>query len=195
MSAVVQTVGVRLRQVRQARGLSVVALGERAGISRATLTQLEAGSGNPTLETLYALANALDVPLTALIEPPPQAESMVVLRRGEGTLVEGTTLRAVLLAHCRSEGMTADLYSLTVPSRTRTESAPHPPGTTEHLHVQSGTLHVGTPARSAELGPGDYARFDGSLPHHYAAGDSGANATLLITSTTSGPHDGGAQPH
>ncbi|MDN5726301.1 MAG: helix-turn-helix domain-containing protein, partial [Propionibacteriales bacterium] len=38
--------------------MSTAELARRAGLARATLTQLEAGSGNPTLETLYGLANA-----------------------------------------------------------------------------------------------------------------------------------------
>jgi transcriptional regulator with XRE-family HTH domain len=40
--------------------MSVVELSRRAAMSRATLTQIEARGANPALETLYALANALD---------------------------------------------------------------------------------------------------------------------------------------
>jgi transcriptional regulator with XRE-family HTH domain len=41
------------------------ALAERSGVARATLTNLEAGRGNPTVDTLYALADALGAALGA----------------------------------------------------------------------------------------------------------------------------------
>jgi transcriptional regulator with XRE-family HTH domain len=183
VTSLVKTVGVRLRQARRAAGLSVVALADRAGVGRATLTQLEAGGGNPTLDTLYALANALSLPLATLIEEPAAERSMLVLRHGEGVSVEEPAMRAVLLSRSGGTGWSADLYALTIPARSRKNSAPHPLGTTEHLHVHSGVLTVGTDEAAAELGPGDYARFDASQPHHYAAGDNQAHASLLIVST------------
>ncbi|PZS19824.1 MAG: hypothetical protein DLM57_03290 [Pseudonocardiales bacterium] len=41
-----------LRKLRLQCGLSTVELARHAAISRATLTQIEAGDGNPTLDTL-----------------------------------------------------------------------------------------------------------------------------------------------
>ena len=38
-------------------------LSRRSGVARNTIAALERGEGNPTVDTLYALADALGVPL------------------------------------------------------------------------------------------------------------------------------------
>ncbi|MGH3267186.1 MAG: helix-turn-helix domain-containing protein, partial [Trebonia sp.] len=67
---IVALVSMSLRRERAKTGLSLTELARRAGIAKSTLSQLESGSGNPSLETLWALANALGVPLSRLIDPP-----------------------------------------------------------------------------------------------------------------------------
>jgi DNA-binding Xre family transcriptional regulator len=54
------------------RDLSIVTLAKDSGGARATLTKLEERAGNPTIDTLYALADTLGVTLGDLIgEPNP----------------------------------------------------------------------------------------------------------------------------
>lgn len=56
--------GVIAKNVRLARhiqGLTQSELAKKAGISRATLTQLELGDGNLTLDNLVAVANAFEI--------------------------------------------------------------------------------------------------------------------------------------
>lgn len=47
-----------LRTLHGARGITLAELARRSGIAKATLSQLEAGGGNPTIETLFALSRA-----------------------------------------------------------------------------------------------------------------------------------------
>ena len=58
-------VGARISTLRTERGLSLSALARAAGIGKGSLSELEAGQRNPTLDTLYAVAGPLGVPLTA----------------------------------------------------------------------------------------------------------------------------------
>ncbi|HJP01490.1 MAG TPA: shikimate kinase [Planctomycetota bacterium] len=60
----------RLRDARQGAGLSVTELALRAGLSRRTLTEAEAGRANPSLVKLAALAAGLGVPLGELLDLP-----------------------------------------------------------------------------------------------------------------------------
>ncbi|HEX6618767.1 MAG TPA: helix-turn-helix transcriptional regulator, partial [Solirubrobacteraceae bacterium] len=78
MEAPVNALAANLRRLRAERGLSTVALARDSGVARATLAQIEAGRGNPTLETLYALANTLQVALADVIAPPIAADVEVV---------------------------------------------------------------------------------------------------------------------
>ena len=56
-----------IRAHREARGLSLSATGARAGLSKTILATIESGAGNPSLETLWRIARALDVTVGTLL--------------------------------------------------------------------------------------------------------------------------------
>ena len=63
------TIGRRIRALRSAAGLSQLALAERAGVSRATISGLERDSRlhGITLATVEKIAAALDVHRAAIL--------------------------------------------------------------------------------------------------------------------------------
>lgn len=67
-----QELGRRLRAAREAAGLSVTSLAERAGVSRRYVTEAEAGRANLSLIKLAELARALRVPLKELCDLPTE---------------------------------------------------------------------------------------------------------------------------
>lgn len=62
--------GARIRQAREARGLSQTALGKRLGLNRTSVCNIEAGRQRPMLHTLIAAAQALGVELADLLDGP-----------------------------------------------------------------------------------------------------------------------------
>ncbi len=68
--ALLHVFGQRLRQAREAEGLSLSELAETAGLSRRYVTEAEAGRGNLSLLKLAALARALHLPLSELCDLP-----------------------------------------------------------------------------------------------------------------------------
>ena len=94
-------------------------------MARATLAELEAGRGNPTVETLYGLASALGGTLADLLVEP-EAPAVTVVRAGEGPHVSGPVLEARLLRQAAVERSRVEVYELTsspaaraAPTRTR----------------------------------------------------------------------------
>jgi transcriptional regulator with XRE-family HTH domain len=174
----VNAVAANLRRLREERGLSTVALARDSGVARATLAQLEAGRGNPTLETLYALANTLGVGLAEVIAPPPAG--VEVVRAGEGPRVAGAVVRGRLVSRLVGRAP-VEVYDLELRAGRTQRSQPHPAGVVEHLLVQSGRVRVGPESTPVELGPGDYARYPADVAHVYEALEPAA-ATLLIES-------------
>lgn len=61
-----QELGKHIRRLREDRGLNVRGLAAKAGINDGALSRIENGKRMPALETLKAIASALDVPLTDL---------------------------------------------------------------------------------------------------------------------------------
>ena len=57
----------RIRQLRGDSGLSQTDLAESAGITRVHLGRIERATGNPTLASLYAIADILKVKISALL--------------------------------------------------------------------------------------------------------------------------------
>jgi transcriptional regulator with XRE-family HTH domain len=66
-----------IRVTRQGR-LSLEELAARAGISAGQLSQIENGTGNPTVEMLMKLADALDLGIPDLVEPRPTPPTYIV---------------------------------------------------------------------------------------------------------------------
>src|ERR1051325_7158723 len=71
--APLEVIAASLRRERRRTGLSLTEVARRAGIAKSTLSQLESGTGNPSVETLWAICVALDVPFSRLLDPPPPA--------------------------------------------------------------------------------------------------------------------------
>ena len=59
--------GDRLRQARQARGLSLRRLADVLGVSPSLISQVETGRAKPSVHTLYAMANELGISLDVLL--------------------------------------------------------------------------------------------------------------------------------
>ena len=161
-------IGAALTRERLASGKSLSGLAAEAGIAKSTLSQLEAGKGNPSVETLWALATALGIPVSQLFEAPEPGTTLI--RRDEGEAIHASEARhaAVLLA--TSRGSTRrDLFRVAMEPGPARTSPPHPPGTVEHAVLLSGALRLGPDGATETLAPGDYFTFRGDLPHLYEA--------------------------
>ncbi|MEV5432880.1 XRE family transcriptional regulator [Streptomyces sp. NPDC052701] len=172
-------IAAALRRERTRAGLSLSELAKRAGIAKSTLSQLEAGGGNPSVETLWALAVALGVPFSALVEPP--APAVQVIRAGEGPTVasERADYAATLLS-ASPPGARRDVYRLRAEPGAARVSEPHIPGTVEHLVVSTGKVKAGPHGEEAELDPGDYMAYRGDVRHSYEALVPGTTFVLIM---------------
>ncbi|MET9081541.1 XRE family transcriptional regulator [Streptomyces sp. NPDC004237] len=172
-------IAASLKRERARAGLSLSELAKRAGIAKSTLSQLEAGSGNPSVETLWSLGVALGVPFSALVEPPVSA--VRVIRAGQGPTVasEQANFAATLLSAC-PPGARRDVYHLRMEPGAVRESEPHIPGTVEHLVVCDGRVKAGPRGEIVELNPGDYLTYRGDLPHSYEALAPGTSFVLVM---------------
>ncbi|MGX1778317.1 helix-turn-helix domain-containing protein [Nocardia brasiliensis] len=171
-------IAVALRRERARAGLSLTEVAGRAGIAKSTLSQLESGTGNPSIETLWALCVALDMPFSRLLDPPrPRVQ---VIRAGEGPVLaaERSDYRATLLA-ASPPGSRRDLFRVTAEPGHARSSDPHMPGVVEHVLLAAGRALVGLADEPVELHPGDYTSYPGDLPHVFEALEPGTWAVLV----------------
>ncbi|MGK5741993.1 helix-turn-helix domain-containing protein [Micromonospora sp. URMC 103] len=172
-------IAAALRRERERVGISLTELARRAKVAKSTLSQLEAGSGNPSVDTLWALAEALGVPLSRLVEPPTPTVHVVRAGHGHRVRSERADFTGTLLS-AGSPGVRRDIYLIQLePGAVRTADA-HTPGSVEHVVVAAGGVRVGPESGQVELGPGDYATFPGDAPHRYEALFPGTVAVLVM---------------
>lgn len=165
-------VGRRVKRLRQDGGLSLSELSRRSGVGKGTLSELETGRRNPTLETLYALTTALGRPLSAVLDEPAPG----VAAGG----VSGSAVTAVLLERYEDESAATDVFRVTIAEGATQESAAHVPHTTESLMVLSGTAVVGLLDAPQTAGPGGHAHWPADAPHFYSAPDGEVQGVLFV---------------
>ena len=178
-SSPLAAIAAAIRRERDRLGISSAELARQAGIAKSTLSQLEAGTGNPSIETLWAIAVVLDVPFATLVEPA--ASPVRVVRADERPVVrsEGSPFVGALLAACPA-GARRDVHVVTSePGEPRAAQA-HSPGTVEHLVVGSGRWRVGPDGEEVDLDPGDYVTFAADQPHSYRALTPDAMAVMIM---------------
>lgn len=175
----IAAIAAALRRERERVGLSLSEVARRAGVAKSTLSQLEAGTGNPSIETLWALGVALGVPFSQLVDPPtPQVR---VVRAGERPTIHAdkADFAATLLAAGGPQSR-RDLYVMALePGSVRAADA-HIPGSVEHVVVAAGVMRAGPADAPIDLAAGDYATFRGDIPHTYEALAPGTWAVLMM---------------
>jgi transcriptional regulator with XRE-family HTH domain len=185
-----KTLAHHLRRLRTAQGRSLSDVARASGVGKATLHALEMGKGNPTIDTLNALATALGVPFGDLLEPA-DTDPVVVVRADQGTFVPGTGSDVRLMQRLHPTGGPAELYDIAFPPRSTRNAGAHGPGTREHVLLLQGQLDVGPVGRTVRLKARDLASFPGDQVHTYTAGPRGARA-ILVMQWASGGRPGAA---
>ena len=180
-----ELIGARVAALRRERGLSLSELAARAGIGKATLSGVEAGTRNPTLETLYAITGQLGLPLAAVLAEPaadPADPAQSARDREPGFAdVHGDAVTAHLHAVFEEPTATFEYYRLRIRPGRRQTSPAHSPGTTEHLSVFAGRGLAGPAADPIPLAPGVYATWQADRPHVFEATEE-VHAALMIRS-------------
>ena len=175
----VEIVGGNIGRLRARAGWSLGELARRADIGKSTLSQLEAGTGNPSVETLVAVSVALGVPFAELVTRA--TGSVDVLRSDEGAVIESSSgqFRARLLG-ASSRGV-SEIYEYQLVDGTAYTAEPHPSGVRELVICLTGRLRIGPIDDEVELAPGDRAEFACDQPHRYETIDGPVTAIGVLT--------------
>ena len=159
MSGEIKQVGARLRAFRHSRGWTLDELADRAEMSASTLSRLESGKRQASLELLLPLVRQLGIRLDDLVEPEvvdPRVRRPVIHREG------------MVIAPLAPEGSPVATYKITYPP---SPEAPEPRvhDGFEWLYVLSGKLRLVLGDQELILTRGEAAEFDTRVPHSLSA--------------------------
>jgi len=150
--------------LRHTRGLTQLGLAAAAGVPRSTITSLESGTGNPSLQSLLKVAHALAVPIDELLAAPRAAVRL--WRAAEFTTHHKG--RDVVVRSLVPEPMPNEQMELmTLGPGAVMAGTPHLPATREYFTCLDGQVALVVAGELHTLAPGDTLAFPGHLPHSY----------------------------
>jgi XRE family transcriptional regulator, regulator of sulfur utilization len=140
---------------------------------------IEAGTANPSLETLWRLAGTLGLSLGALLgeSEPPRTR---LLRAGDGVPLDSESGLTGRLLMTEGRPHRTEIICFELPAGADYRSSPHQAGTEEFLYCLDGSLKVGPAAAEEDIAAGDALWFPADLPHRYAS-EGGAHCLLALS--------------
>src|SRR5262245_58757282 len=167
--------GRNIQTLREARGQTQQQISRVAGIPRATWANLETGAANPTLAVLIKVAQALQVRLEELIEPPRR-----IGRLYRAATLPSRTRGPVTVRKLLPETIAGlEIERMELPPRAAMAGVPHTAGTREYLTCERGQIELSAGGASFLLEPGDVVVFRGDQKHGYR--NPGAAAAIAYS--------------
>ena len=163
-------IGRQVRGFRQAQRITVKELSDQTGLSIGMLSKIENGVTSPSLTTLQTLAEALNVPMTALFRQFEERRDAVHTKAGKGVEIVRAGTRAghqyKLLGHLAgtAHGVTVEPYMITLTSASDVFPTFQHDGI-ETIHMLEGVVGYRHGGRIYRLEPGDTLFFDADAPH------------------------------
>lgn len=169
-------VGAAIRRRRRELGFTLARVSEDTGLNIGYLSQVENDKASPSLETLAALAGALDVPIAwFLLE---QSVAPRVVRASERPRRRMTRAAGSLTQIDGGVARDLAIFEGTMPVGHRTGFHAHPGD--EHHVILAGRVRITQGESVVEAGPGDYVLLDGTLPHDAEAIGTEAARLMII---------------
>lgn len=159
--------GTNVHTLRADQGLTLEALAEKSGVSRAMLSDIERGAKSPTVRIVSQIAQALGCTVSHLLgEPPPQPHEpavQVVRRKERAVTVEPRTdtERHLLAPSFVRRGVEVLFYA--IPANSRTSLPVQPQGAEAHITITRGALVCKLGNQELKLEDGDSVQFDADV--------------------------------
>jgi transcriptional regulator with XRE-family HTH domain len=152
-------VGTQVRRWRAERGLTLAGVAERTGLNIGYLSQIENGKAVPSIGCLTTLSGALDVPIAWFFVD--ESPAPIVVRTADRPITEADGMRVERV----DGGGTRDVTILEVVLPPGGHPGIHAHVGDEHHIVLRGRFRMTQGNHVVEVGPGDYVRWDGTIPH------------------------------
>lgn len=179
--AVSVNIGERLRELREARNISMRALATRSGLSANALSMIERAKASPSVSTLYKLADALGVSITSFFGSDAEKKQVVFLKAEERTRISFS--RGVFEGLGGEEFVgRVEPFMLTLESNAK--SGPHSIAHTGHEFVfcLRGELEYQVERQIYSLAAGDSLLFAANLKHSWKnLGQTVVSALIIIS--------------
>ena len=174
-------VGQNINRLRKEKQLTLDQLAAVCGVSKSMLSQIERNETNPTLATVWRLAEALGESIDDLIRGQEEHHSLTIVR-GSSIPVLNDDAGHYSLTVLGPASLVNDMewYELNMKPGGKLSSAPHNARTTEHLTVLRGELVVTAGDETETVEKGETARYAADKPHEIRNDSKDEARALLV---------------
>jgi len=172
-------VGQRLREVRVGRGFSIRLLAEKSELNVNTLSLIENGHTSPSVSTLHAIAQTLQVPITTFFETDNENNKVVHQLAGKRPHASFTHGKMEDLGSGMKRSGAEPLI-ITLNPQTDSGKTPIVHTGSEFVYCLEGHITYQVDDQSYSLGQGDSLMFEAHLPHHWRNEDATPSKMLLV---------------
>jgi transcriptional regulator with XRE-family HTH domain len=181
-------VGLRLRELRESRRISMRELARRSGLSANALSMIERNLTSPSVSTLNKLAMALEVPIMAFFRQEPERKEVVFRKASQRNRVP---FMRGLWEGLGGESFTGKMEAFLLTLESGGSSGPHGMLHTGHefVYCLRGNLEYEVTGELYLLEPGDSLIFASQLMHRWRnAGKTVCNAIIVISGFEESDH-------
>lgn len=172
-------IGRNIQKLRKEQKLTLDILSERSGVSKAMLSQIESEKVNPTVATVWKIAQGLSVDINTLFKASAEPVRNFLLTRKDTITTLETDEEGVHIKVLSPISMAEDLemYLVTISPGGSLFSNPHYSRTEEFLTLLEGKVMVRAGENRAELSSGDFIRYHCDVEHEIV--NSGRNLAVI----------------
>lgn len=136
-------IAINLKELRTERNLTLGQLSKISGISKAMLSDIEKGGSNPTINTIWKIANGLNVPYTKLMEGIEKEAT--IIRKSETVAQNGETEHYRVYCYFRNTPVrNFELFYVELDANSSNASIGHSEKAQEYLYIIQGELVLHT---------------------------------------------------
>jgi transcriptional regulator with XRE-family HTH domain len=182
-----EMLGIRLRELRSRRGLTLRSVAAKAQVSASLLSQIERGEASPSLLSLVAIADALAVRPGDLLDDDRDTKPYSpVVRRSERRVIDDAECRREYMMHL-DDPYLVDVAELHIAAGGASRPALAGHSGRDYGVVIEGEIIVEIGSRREALGEGDYIAFDADEPHRIVNESDRAARVLWIIANEARP--------
>jgi Uncharacterized conserved protein, contains double-stranded beta-helix domain len=164
-----EKVGAKIKSLRNARKITLKALGLATGLSVSYLSQVERGISSVNVNSLRKIADALETTIDYFLEPPALHEKSVMrLHEQDVFTVDGSRFYYSRISNDTLNGRLLEPIVVSIlPSDERERIEPACHAGEEFIYVLEGILTLFFNGEKILMYPGDSAHYDGAVPHEW----------------------------
>ena len=169
-----------LKRLREEKALSLNELSKMTDVSKSMLGQIERYEANPTVSTIWKIANGLKISCTELMSMP-EADFEIVDKSQVQPLIEDEGKVRIFPVFPFDNTTRFETYSIEIDNRGYLASEAHQQGTQEFITVFSGELTININGEDFVVTKGNSIRFKADKPHVYKnIGDTICSLSMVI---------------